>query len=105
MSSKINSDSNLHLTTLLIFLSYNFGLPVIATDVGSFREDIIEGKTGFICKADDPEDLATKINLYFNCEEFNDLEKIRKEIIQYANENYAWDNIAEKTYAVYEKII
>ena len=51
--------------TGLLFLSYNFGLPVIATDVGSLREDIIEGKTGYICAPDNPEDLAEKITMYF----------------------------------------
>ena len=30
------------------FLAYSFGLPVIATDVGSLREDIVEGRTGFV---------------------------------------------------------
>ena len=30
------------------FLAYSFGLPVIATDVGSLRQDIVEGRAGFI---------------------------------------------------------
>jgi len=50
----------------LIFLAFNFGLPVIATDVGSLRESIIEGRTGFICKPRDPYDLAKKINRYYD---------------------------------------
>ena len=37
----------------VIFLAYRFGLPIIATDVGSFHEDVIDGVTGFICKPDD----------------------------------------------------
>jgi glycosyltransferase involved in cell wall biosynthesis len=32
----------------VLFLAYSFGLPVVATDVGSFREEIVEGKTGFL---------------------------------------------------------
>jgi len=39
------------------FLSYSFGLPVIATDIGSLRHDIIEAKTGFLCRAKNPADL------------------------------------------------
>jgi glycosyltransferase involved in cell wall biosynthesis len=31
----------------VLFLGYSFGLPVIATDVGSFREEIVEGERGF----------------------------------------------------------
>jgi D-inositol-3-phosphate glycosyltransferase len=30
------------------FLAYSFGLPVVATEVGSLREEIIEGKTGYL---------------------------------------------------------
>ncbi|MBK8185454.1 MAG: glycosyltransferase [Candidatus Competibacteraceae bacterium] len=49
----------------LQFLAYGFGLPVIATDIGSFREDIIEGKTGMICRSEDADDLADKIHAFF----------------------------------------
>ncbi len=31
------------------FLAFNFGVPVIATDVGSLREDVIDGTTGYLC--------------------------------------------------------
>src|SRR5882672_3259099 len=41
----------------VLFLAYSYGLPVIATDVGSFREEIVEGDTGFLCKPGDVEDL------------------------------------------------
>ncbi len=40
----------------VLILGYSFGLPVIATDVGSFREEIVEGRTGYLCK---PADLQT----------------------------------------------
>lgn len=42
----------------VLFVAYCFGLPVIATDVGSLREDIVEGTTGFLCKPCDPVDLT-----------------------------------------------
>ncbi len=42
----------------VLFLAYSFGLPVVATDVGSFREEIVEGKTGYLCRPADPDDLA-----------------------------------------------
>src|SRR5439155_6122659 len=42
----------------VLFLGYSFGLPAIVTDVGSLREEAIEGKTGFVCKTRDPSDLA-----------------------------------------------
>ena len=89
----------------VLFLSYSFGLPVIASDVGSLREDIIEGKTGFICNPNDPDDLAEKIDVYFNSDLFRSLEKYRTEIIRYANEKHSWTTVAEKTYAVYRNLL
>jgi glycosyltransferase involved in cell wall biosynthesis len=89
----------------VLFLSYSFGLPVIATDVGSLREEIIEGETGFICKPEDPQDLSKKIDLYFKSELFKNLEKNQKIIKQYANERYSWDKVGEITYGVYKTLI
>jgi glycosyltransferase involved in cell wall biosynthesis len=89
----------------ILFVSYNFGLPVVATDVGSLREEIIEGKTGFMCKPEDPEDLAEKIDLYFQSDLCKNLEANRKEIIDYANEKYSWNKIGEKTYTVYLNLL
>jgi D-inositol-3-phosphate glycosyltransferase len=86
------------------FLAYSFGLPVIATDVGSLRQDIVEGRTGFICRAKDSSDLANMIYQYFDSELFRDLEIRREEIKRYANERYAWENVAEITKKVYEKL-
>jgi glycosyltransferase involved in cell wall biosynthesis len=88
-----------------LFLSYNFGLPVIASDVGSFREDIIEGKTGFICRTEDPQDLSEKIEMYFQSDLFKNLEANREKIIKYANEKYPWEKIGEKTCAVYKNLL
>jgi D-inositol-3-phosphate glycosyltransferase len=75
------------------FLAYNFGLPVIATDVGSLREDIIEGRTGFVSRAKDSLDLTRAIGQYFESELFRDLEIRREGIKRYANERYAWEKL------------
>ncbi len=88
-----------------LFLSYFFGLPVIASDVGSFKEDIIEGETGFICKPEDAKDLAQKIELYFKSDLYKNLEENRNKIIAYANERYSWEKIGEKTHTVYKSLI
>jgi glycosyltransferase involved in cell wall biosynthesis len=90
--------------TANIVLAYSFGLPVIATDVGSFKEDIIEGVTGFIAKQGDPEDIAKKIDYFFKSELFLHREKTRSEIIKYSKNKYSWVKIAEKTYDVYKSI-
>jgi len=89
----------------VLFLSYSFGLPVIASDVGSLREEIIEGETGFICKPEDPQDLSEKIDLYFKSDLFKNLEKKRKSIMEYANERYSWDKVGQITHGVYQAFL
>lgn len=42
-------------------LGHQLGLPVIATDVAGFGEQISHGRTGFICPPDDPSALAEAI--------------------------------------------
>jgi len=42
-----------------------FKLPIIATDIGSLSEIIENGKTGYLVKPRDPEELAEKITEYF----------------------------------------
>ena len=64
----------------VLFLGYSFGLPAIAADVGSLKEEIIEGKTGFVFKPRDSSDLARKIEEYFKSELFRNLETRRAEI-------------------------
>jgi glycosyltransferase involved in cell wall biosynthesis len=89
----------------VLFLAYNFGLPVIATDVGSFKEEIVEGETGFICEADKPKDLADKIEIFYESSLFKNLEKNRSKIIEYANGKYSWEKVADITYQVYRSLL
>ncbi|HWW00436.1 MAG TPA: glycosyltransferase family 4 protein [Candidatus Acidoferrum sp.] len=89
----------------VLFLSYSFGLPVIATDVGSFREDIVEGETGFVCRPRDAADLARAIEFYFNSELFKNLEVRRSAIRDYANERYSWAEVGEATMKVYVRLL
>ena len=89
----------------VLFLGYSFGLPAIAADVGSLKEEIIEGETGFVFKPRESSDLARKIRDYFNSELFRDLESRRTEIKAYANERYSWDKVAAITTAIYLRFL
>jgi D-inositol-3-phosphate glycosyltransferase len=88
----------------VLFLAYSFGLPVVATDVGSFREEIVEGKTGFICKPGDPADLAKTLETYFLSDIYANLRTRRKDIKDYANTVHSWDAVAELTRNAYAAI-
>jgi len=91
--------------TGVVFLSYRFGLPIIASDVGSLREDIVEGRTGFICRPEDPVDLAHKIEKYFESTLFKNKEYFSVDIKRWAEEKYGWGSIGEKTWRLYKKCL
>lgn len=85
----------------VVFLAYRFGLPVIAADVGSFREDIIEGRTGFVFKPCDAVDLARVIERYFESELFQSLEDRRQEIKDYVTLRHSWDIVGDRSLGLY----
>ena len=85
----------------VLFLGHSFGLPVLAADVGSLRDEIVEGKTGFVFRPEDPVDLANAIQRYFASDLFADLENRRQEIRDYATERNSWDLVSQMTTNVY----
>ncbi len=89
----------------VLFLGYSFGLPVIATNVGSLEEDIIEGRTGFLCKPRDPIDLAGAIERYFESDLFKDLHARRQEIRDFARKKHSWEIVGEMTREVYSGLL
>jgi D-inositol-3-phosphate glycosyltransferase len=89
----------------VLFLAYSFGLPVIATDVGSFREDVVENYTGFLCKPGDPADMAAAIETYFASDLFRNLKARRHDLIDYVNANHSWRAVAELTRQAYTQVL
>jgi glycosyltransferase involved in cell wall biosynthesis len=89
----------------VLFLGYSFGLPVVATDVGALREEIIEGRTGFVCRPEDSIDMARAIETYFSSDLYKDLNNRRQEIRKYALERHSWDVVGQLTGNVYAKLL
>ncbi len=89
----------------VLFLGYSFGLPVVGAEVGSIREEIIEGRTGFLCRSCDSADLAKAIEKYFESDLFKNLEIRRQDICDCANAKHSWDIVGEKTRDVYEDLL
>ncbi len=85
----------------ILFLGQSFGLPVIASDVGSLKDDIIEGATGFVFRPEDPEALANTIERYFASDLYRNLDQRRQEIRDRARKRHSWDVIGEITLNVY----
>ena len=89
----------------VLFLGYSFGLPVIVTDVGSFREEIVEGKTGYLCKPEDPMDLARTMAAYFASDLYRNLDATRKDIKNHADKYHSWSAVADLTRRAYEGML
>lgn len=89
----------------VLFLGYSFGLPVIAFDVGSMQEEILDGETGFVCPAQDSGALAGTIRQYFQSVLFGELEQRRLRIRRFANDKYSWDHVGTLTAGVYRSLI
>ena len=89
----------------VLFLGYSFGLPVLAADVGSLKDEIVEGQTGFVFRREDPVDLARAIERYFASDLFADLNVRRQEIRDYATERHSWDVVGHVTMSIYADLL
>ncbi len=89
----------------VLFLGYSFGLPAIATDVGSFREAIVEGQTGFLARSCEPADLAATIERYFASDLYGKLGVRRGQLCDYAREHHSWEAAADLTRQAYARLL
>jgi glycosyltransferase involved in cell wall biosynthesis len=89
----------------VLFLAYGFGLPVIASDAGSMREFVLEGKTGFVFRRRSAADLVRQIENYFSHELYRKLDQRRQEIEDFAKDNYSWTEVGDITRTVYRNLL
>ena len=89
----------------VLFLAYSFGLPVIASDVGSMRDSIVEGRTGLLCAPGDAVGLAAAIKAYFASDLYTNLDRMRQEICAYANARNSWDTVGDVVRNVYARFV
>jgi glycosyltransferase involved in cell wall biosynthesis len=87
----------------ILMMAYSFGLPVVATDVGSFREDVVEGRTGFLCEPGNSAALAEAIERYFGSDLYRNLKSRRLELKDYANAKHSWHMVAGLTLDAYAR--
>jgi glycosyltransferase involved in cell wall biosynthesis len=87
----------------VLFLSYAYGRPVIVSNIGSFPEDVVEGRTGYVFRVGDSDDLARTIARFFA-----DLaprrDEAEREIKAFAAANYSWAASARELLAVYRAL-
>lgn len=83
------------------FLAYSFGVPVVATDVGALAEDVIEGRSGHVCRPRDADDLARALCTYFDGDLYRKRDEMRERIAAWARTRYSWSTVARTTVAAY----
>jgi glycosyltransferase involved in cell wall biosynthesis len=89
----------------VLFLGHSFGIPVVASDVGSFRDDIIDGENGFLCRPGDADDLAATLRKYFQSDLFRNLQLRRAAIRERAAARHSWEAVGEITRGVYDGLL
>lgn len=89
----------------VLFLGYSFGLPVLASSVGSLADEVVESKTGYLFRPEDSVDLAQAIERYFASDLYANLNARRDEIQEYAATRHSWDTVAQVTMGVYARMV
>jgi len=85
------------------FLAFSFGLPVIATDVGSLRDDVTS-ETGILCKPRDADDLSRAITDFYRSDLYRHAGAAGTHIRSFAAERHSWETVSERTKAVYSAL-
>lgn len=75
----------------VLFMSYAFGRPVLASDVGNFKYDIKSGFSGEIFEVGNSVDFEKKlVKIKNNLSQYDE-----SRIKEFATANYSWENFAE----------
>lgn len=86
----------------VLFLGYRYGLPVVASDVGEMRRDVLEGQTGFICKPGDAVSLQQALRGFFSSALYENSELTGARIREHAHRHNSWTRAAQIMTSVYQ---
>jgi glycosyltransferase involved in cell wall biosynthesis len=89
----------------VLFLAYRFGLPVIASDVGSFREELTKSGAGFLFETGNSTALAASLDAFFKSELYKDATRHRQRIREYSSARHSWRIVGEITERVYNGLL
>lgn len=77
-------------------VAFKYNVPVIASNIGAFKEEIIEGKNGFFFDVGNLEDLTNLMEKLLN-EHAQNYKNLRKTMYAYTNAHYS-NEVLVKTY-------
>ena len=83
----------------VLFLALTFGTPIIATDVGSFSDYIIDGENGILCEPNKVNALAEAIKKFYSYTNWDRVGISRK-----ARDRYSWVNIVKDYIPIYNNL-
>jgi glycosyltransferase involved in cell wall biosynthesis len=86
----------------ILFLSYAYNRPVVASRLGGFLFDVIDGRTGYLFPPGSYLDLTFKIWNYFNNTEQNRVQ-MEKFIEKDIKPKYSWYQTGKQVGGVYER--
>ncbi|MGC8596141.1 MAG: glycosyltransferase [Candidatus Kryptoniota bacterium] len=75
----------------IVQIAYNFGIPVIVTDVGGLSEVVTDGVSGYVVEPNSPITLADAIVKFYS----NDNAARLKRGAQMQKEKYSWENLVK----------
>jgi glycosyltransferase involved in cell wall biosynthesis len=83
------------------FMSYAFGVPVLAAKVGGLPEAVIPGVTGMLYESNDVPELAQALTDYFASDLYRNFIQGRAKVAEVARDVFSWQRIGAQTLAVY----
>lgn len=87
-----------------LLMAYAYGKPVIASDVPVFVEETDHGRTGMLFQSENPVELAKTLQKYANLAN-KDINGFKENIAELVKNKYNWDISAQRTSAVYRKLV
>ena len=89
----------------VLYLAYRFGVPVIASDVESFAEELAKGSAGLVFEPGNSIALGDTLVKFFEEEFYKDAANHRRRIQEYSRNHHSWEIVAQITEGVYRGLI
>jgi glycosyltransferase involved in cell wall biosynthesis len=89
----------------VMFLAFSFGVPVVAGDIGSFGDDVVQGENGFLYDPSNPNGLFAAMERYFDSNLYRELDLRRDEIRERAERAHSWQTVGMTIRNLYERLL
>lgn len=85
----------------VVQLAYAYEKPVIATNIGAFREIVLDGESGFLCEPNNSNSLVKTI--YTALEKKDSFARMGQVGNQYIKKKFSWEDIVSKIIKLYKR--